>query len=339
MGSMSSSQYKGHKRQGFALLATLWLIVAISAVALEISLQARERRKIAINISERGQALAAANAGIATTQARMAKLLAIAGGTPGLGMSGMVDANDPLAYADSALSEVASLGPGVGAYTVYVRDAGTLLSIYTLDEERWRLFLTGLGVDYGVADRLAQAIADWIDIDHEPRASGAERDDYISAGRLVLPSNGPLKSVSDLKHVMGMTPEIYALISPYLVFTPSSKVNVNLADPPVLRSLPGFTEDVVAAIMNHRYSRTPIRSMADLSQIVPSLGAGGGGSGQPPALQSSTHLLGFVTEEVFVSSVGVGPGGQTQATVQAVLRPSRTSGQQGAIQVVSRRSW
>lgn len=322
---------------GFALLATLWLIVAISAVGLEIALQAKDRRQVAINVSERGQATAAANAGIATVQSRMGRMMASAGGAPGSGYIANLDPEDPLEFADSLLSETQFLGQGLGGYTVYVKDAGALLSVYTMTEDRWRGLLQGVGVDYGVADQLAQALTDWTDFDNDKKARGAERDDYLAAGRLVTPSNAPLGSVAELKDVMGMTPDIYSRISPYIMFGTQMKVNVNRADPPVLRSLPGMTDDAVASIMSRRYSRTKIRSMQELLEIAPGLATAE--TGQPSGSLPLSSYVGFKTEEVFVSSVGVGPGGNTQATVQAVLRQSTEMGQQAVIQVRSRRSW
>lgn len=325
-------------RNGFALLATLWLIVAIAAVALEISLQAKDRRMVAINISERGQAVAAANAGIATLQSRMGQMVQAGGGAPGAGaFVNNLDPDDPLEFADSILSETYSLGPGMGAYTTYVKDAGAVLSVYYLDEERWRLFLRAVGVDFGLADKLAQSIMDWTDRDFDRRAQGAERDDYISAGRIIMPSNTQLTNVAQLKDVMGMTPEIYNLISPYLVFSLYRKVNVNKADPVVLRSLPGMTDDAVAAIMSRRYSRTKIRSMDELLEIAPSIAIGA--AGQPSMGMSLSSFIGFYTEEVFVSSVGVSPNGSTQATVQAVLRQATGAGQQAMIEVRMKRSF
>ena len=47
-------------RRGFALLAAIWLVVAIAAVALQFSLEARERRLLGIHTAERGKGLAAA---------------------------------------------------------------------------------------------------------------------------------------------------------------------------------------------------------------------------------------------------------------------------------------
>ena len=56
-------------RRGVALLAALWLVVAIATVALQFSLEARERRTVGILASERGIQRAAALGALAAVQA------------------------------------------------------------------------------------------------------------------------------------------------------------------------------------------------------------------------------------------------------------------------------
>src|SRR5215212_7099327 len=58
-------------RKGFALMAAIWLCVAIAAVALQFSLEARERRLLGINAAERGTGRAAAMGALNATQAAL----------------------------------------------------------------------------------------------------------------------------------------------------------------------------------------------------------------------------------------------------------------------------
>jgi general secretion pathway protein K len=327
-------------RRGFALLTALWLIVAISTVALEFSLQAQERRKTAINISERAQAFAAAEAGIATTRARLGRLAtSVAAGQTGSGVGGETDQTDPLRWADSLFTDSIVLGPGAGSVSVIVRDVGAFLNPNEMSEQRWIAFLTAAGVDYGVAEQIAQSIFDWMDPDPDPRGRGAERDDYIRAGRLALPSNKLFTSVEELRDVMGMTPEIYARIAPYFSLLASGQINVNKADPLVLRSLPGMTDEIVAAILNQRYSATPIRSLEELKQLVPGVDDNRFNRAMPgePPLAS---LLSFTTSQVLVTSIGWSVGGHTQAITQATLRVENASSTGPSRVVISNKlSW
>jgi type II secretory pathway component PulK len=63
-------------RRGFALLAALWLLVAISVASLALETAARTRRVSAANLAEAVQARAAAGAGIEQTRARLVRRLA-----------------------------------------------------------------------------------------------------------------------------------------------------------------------------------------------------------------------------------------------------------------------
>jgi hypothetical protein len=70
-------------RKGFALLAAIWLCVAIAAVALQFSLEARQRRLLGINTSERGRGRAAAMGALNATQASLDASLRQGPGTAG----------------------------------------------------------------------------------------------------------------------------------------------------------------------------------------------------------------------------------------------------------------
>ena len=61
-------------RRGFALLAALALLVAISMVALELATAGRARRLAAANALEHAAASAAAQAGVEDVRARLVRL-------------------------------------------------------------------------------------------------------------------------------------------------------------------------------------------------------------------------------------------------------------------------
>ncbi len=100
--------------RGFALIAALWLLVALSALTLEVSLVARERRLAAANTLEAAQARAAADAGLEHARGRLAAVLR--GG-----------ALDPWRQPDSLLSQTVALGDA--RYRVALRDAGSALNV------------------------------------------------------------------------------------------------------------------------------------------------------------------------------------------------------------------
>jgi general secretion pathway protein K len=250
-------------RRGVALLAALWLVVAIAAVALQFSLEARERRTIGILASERGIQRAAANGALALMQARLEEALRLGPSADANPSLARLRATDPWFGVDSVFS-----GPVLVdsmPVSVEVHDLGEKLNINRMSEVQLQNFFTFLLKDFSASTHLSQAIMDWRDADSIPRPSGAERDAYIKAEMLALPANGPFREVEDLQHVMGMTPEIYAIVSPYLTTHGTlGQVNLNSAPVPVLRALPGMTDATVNVILQMRSQGRRINSPAEV---------------------------------------------------------------------------
>lgn len=88
---------------------------------------------------------------------------------------------------------------------------------------------------------LGEQIADWIDPDAEPRPQGAEDEIYLGLQPPRRAANQPLVSVTELRLMPEMTPEIYSALEPHVAAYPASvgllPINVNTATAPVLQSL------------------------------------------------------------------------------------------------------
>lgn len=294
------------RRNGFALMATLWLSMSITTVILAFALEARRDRLAVANLTESSQAVAAALGGVATVVSRLDQLSA---GTAPV-TSVVFDANDPWQKVDTLLTERVSIN-GLH-YEVRVRDGDALLDINAATDDQWTSFLSALNVDYSTAQRIAAAIGDWRDQDDDPRTNGAERSDYVRAGRLVLPTNRNFRSVEELRDVLGMTPAIFHMIQPYLgVGTSDGRISVNTAPGPVLRMIRGMTDDNVVTILNVRGSGGRIQSISQLTQLT-----------RNPALRGGN--LTFTTQTIVIQSTGWAPGDHTSATfTEAVNRGSR----------------
>jgi len=292
------------RERGFALIAALWLLVALSALALEVSLVARERRLAAANTLEGSQARAAADAGLEHARARLAAVL----------RSGALD---PWRRPDSLLAGDVTLGDA--RYRVTLRDAGAALNLNRATEADLRRLLIALRVDAGQADRLAQATLDWRDADDLRRARGAERDDYLRAGRPVLPRNGPFQSIAELGSVLGMTPQVLTLVRPYLTLFGTGQINLNAAPRPVLLALPGVGEEAAGVLLRHQESRRPLHSLADLSLEL--------SGGARAALEAETSTLltqvTFETQEVEAVSDGWADGSSVRAHAHGLLVRAR----------------
>ena len=269
-------------RRGVALLAALWLVVAIAAVALQFSMEARERRQLGIDASERGIQRGLALGALAATQARLEQALRTAPSGSNAIIAGL-RATDPWLDADSLYSGEVQVDSV--PVTVTARDLGEKLNINNLNEIEIQTFFSFLLHDYTKATQLAQSIMDWRDPDSIPRPSGAERDAYIRAEMLALPTNAPFREVDELRNVMGMTPEIYEEAAPYLTTHGDALVNLNTAPVPVLRALPGMTDATINLILQMRSQGRRIQSVA---QVLP--GAAGGRRRVPGQLNTPQAL-------------------------------------------------
>lgn len=261
-------------RRGVALLAALWLVIAILTVALQFSMEAKERRTVGILASERGQQRALALGAFQLTRARMEQALRVA--PTGTSVQNLRGA-DPWLDVDSLYS--GDVYVDRTPVQVIARDLGERININQIQEVELQTFFSFLLRDMSKATQLAQAIMDWRDVDTLPRPSGAERDKYVKEGMLALPANSGFREVEELLNVYGMTREIFAEVSPYLTARGPGRVNVNTAAPAVLRSLPGMTDATLNRIL---MLRSGGRKIANLQGIFPGAAAGApaGGRGQ-----------------------------------------------------------
>ncbi|MDN5939231.1 MAG: type II secretion system minor pseudopilin GspK [Salinisphaera sp.] len=102
-----------------------------------------------------------------------------------------------------------------------------------------RLLQYAAKVDPVTAQAIAQATRDWGDPDTRPTgAYGAEDAYYLGLTPAYRCANRPIVSVTALRAVRGMQPEIYRALRPYVTALPeATSINVNTASAPVLASL------------------------------------------------------------------------------------------------------
>ena len=87
-----------------------------------------------------------------------------------------------------------------------------------------------LGVGEQQAWRIATSLADWIDGDGVPSPGGAEDGEYRQGAVAYRTANTLIAEPSELRAIAGVTPEIYALVRPWVCALPStelSPINVN----------------------------------------------------------------------------------------------------------------
>jgi type II secretory pathway component PulK len=182
-------------------------------------------------------------------------------------------------------------------------------------ENELRRLFAALRIDAGKADQLAQVIADWRDADDLAHLRGAERDAYLRAGLPALPRNAPLVRVDELRDLYGMTPALFDRIAPLLTVVGSGQINLNTAERPVLLTLPGFTDETVAAVLRLRGALVQI---ASLEQLAAALSPGA----RNLLLDASGELIprvAFETREVEVTSEGWVRGSPARARTSGLF--------------------
>ncbi|HEX9485061.1 MAG TPA: helix-hairpin-helix domain-containing protein [Gemmatimonadaceae bacterium] len=287
---------RARRRDGFALMAALWLVVIVGVTGYELSVHSRSRRLAVANSLEKVAADAAAEAALETVRAGLESRLA----HPLDARSQFLRdaAFDP--WSDLAFVHHDTLLLGDERATMQAYDAGSRLQLNRASESDIRRLLAGLLMDASVADRLAQSIMDWRDPDNFRRVRGAERDDYLRAGARVLPSNADFDRVSELRDVDGMTPELYTRVAPYLTVFGTGQININSAPAPVLRSLPGLGSEAVETILRAQKTTRPFRTLEELTNRLSS----GGRAAIVDAGSELMQRITFETREVVVEADG-----------------------------------
>lgn len=235
-------------RGGFALIAVLWIIVGMSALALAGGLAAREAVASSRNRADGADAAWRAEGCLERSRAAVAEALRAAGSEPpGLTV---------WARMDRIVAE-SNLLAGTGC-DVRFRPAGAALDVNTVSDDGLRRFLRAAGAGESAVDSLADALADWRDEDATPRPLGAEAAWYAANG-LRAPRDGPLADGREVLHVRGWNrlPGIDTLLS-----VDPGRVPLNHAPAPVLASLPGFTLEAAARLGEMRMRGDAVRDLA-----------------------------------------------------------------------------
>lgn len=329
------------RRSGFILVAALWLLVALGSVALDASLRSRTRRLAAANLVDETRATAAAIAGTEYARSRLSAVMM--GRAEELRADAMrrartqqarnrvsresvrsfLNRQDPLMdpWREPELLVETEMAFGDARFSLRMRDTGAALNLNEATEEMLRnFFAQGLRVDYAEADHLAQAILDWRDEDEIPRLEGGEREQYIRENLPVLPANRDFADIDELRHVMGMTPELFERAAPHFTLIGSGRINVNAAPEPVLLALPGMTLAAAQEIIRLREAGYVPRSLTELRELVPYMP----GANTQRERARLDRIMTFRTNEVEIVSVGRVDGSPVQVEARVVVGQSNT---------------
>src|SRR4051812_29683605 len=152
-------------RRGFALMAALWLLVAISALSLELSVTARGRRLAAANTLEEAQASLAASSAIEQPRARLTR--ALTDGGTGQTWNDPRSIIDPWFSLELGLPDSVRMGENVW-YRATVEPLGAKINVNRATADDLHRYFEGFHLDVSKVDDIVDALVDWRDADDFP---------------------------------------------------------------------------------------------------------------------------------------------------------------------------
>jgi general secretion pathway protein K len=186
---MERSEPETRSQRGFVLLVVLSVLGLLAVVAAGFAQVARNHMRLAAVASEGARAEAFADAGVHVV---ILDLVA-ARDAPSSARRFALDAT-PLAC---------SIGGDGAVLRLAVQDEAGKVDLNIATPALLRALVLGLGLSGREA--AVDAILDYRDEDDNRRVSGAERAEYLAAGRPHGPRNGPFLAVEELSGVLGVT--------------------------------------------------------------------------------------------------------------------------------------
>src|SRR5438046_148526 len=227
--------YQGARmnRRGFALLAVLWTLTAVTVLA--------------------GTAITAARLGSTTTRNRV--LLARAEWA----REACAEILQTRYAQDPCVRRLDSVDLGRNIWcTAEVDDPSVKVNLNLADRAALVTVLKAVVRRSGAVDSLVDALLDWRDADAIPRPFGDE-----SSGN----RNGPLADVWELRFVRGYTDSLVGSLVRFLTTRGTGAINVNAAPPEVLATLAGMTEEAIRVVIMHRQP-TPLPNADVLAALL-----------------------------------------------------------------------
>jgi general secretion pathway protein K len=146
--------------------------------------------------------------------------------------------------------------------TITVQDEDGKFDLNQADDDTLAPLFQSVGVDQKTANILADRIVEWrteANSDDTHTLHGGNDQDYAAAGKLWRPRHDDFQSVSEVRMVLGMTPQIYALVRPSLtVYSRNDSPDEDVAPRYVLNALyPGNPGQVDKIMTQHATTGAP----------------------------------------------------------------------------------
>ena len=224
-------------RRGFALLAVLWTLTAVTVLG--------------------GAAMVVARLGAATTRNRI--LLTRAGWA----REACVEILSSRYAYQAAIRVLDSIDLGRGTWCrAALEDPGAKLNLNLADRPALVAVIAAVSRRPPAAvDSLVDAVLDWRDADTIPRPFGAE----TPANR-----NGPLADVAELRYVRGFDDSLVVHLTTVLTTRGTGTIDLNAAPAAVVATVPGMSDEAVELLVRRRLVGQPVRSTDELAGLLSS---------------------------------------------------------------------
>lgn len=253
-------------RRGVILVAVLWTVALLAALAMATSVTFREFAGIVTIDRDRLRAEALLTAGLETAAGIMTRW----------------PDERPLSESEMAFRL------STGQVRVRVTDEGGRIDIGKAPVEVLASLLRRIGANN--PDGIARAIVDWRTANggappqtsktpaatggqnpqataQNPQATGQNRANTPGKGGETPPNVMPFTDIRQLLNVPGVTPDLVAAAAPYITVFGGEKLNAVTASPQVLAALPGMDGDRIAGFVDARRNIS-----RDASQLIARLG-------------------------------------------------------------------
>ena len=292
-----TNRAKQGEEKGAILLVVLWVVLAMSLLAVSFSATIRTEVDAARYLVEQKQAYYMARAGMEYAVYEILRTQTFSG-SAALG-TGFLGGTPP-----PVMQGGLSLNLTGGGVDVAITDESGKINVNAAPDFIIFNLLIMVGMNEGAAAEVTDSILDWVDVDDMPRPFGAESDYYLMNNPPYRTKNGPISVPEELLLIKGITPEIfygrkglspegdpveYFGLKKYVTtYSTGAAININSAPVPVLASLPGLNYSSAMAIDQMR-REAPFTNLVQLEQGI--AGLSGESSSYLGIIQSNVYTL------------------------------------------------
>jgi general secretion pathway protein K len=315
--SAPESRLVPDRERGAILIVVLWVILAVSLLAISFSASIRTEVDAARNVVEQKQAYYLARAGI---EYAVYEVLEVQSAF----YQSERGVQQDLDVMPDVMRGLVTLRLSGGTAVVEIGDETGKINVNQVPDHLIFNLLIMIGVESSQADVITDSIMDWIDPDDFVRGYGAESAYYQSLDPPYFARNSFFEVPEELLLIQGVTPaiyygkkgltdsgdpiEYYGLQNYLTTFSASGRINVNSAPAAVLAAIPGLDYSSAVAIEAMR-REMPLIDLSEISQVIP--GLSGEALGHLAILQSNIYSI---------RSKGVGTGSNATSQIRAVVR-------------------